>query len=69
MNPDKIFDAFFTTKKEGLGIGLSLCRSIIDSHGGHLWFTAAQPVGSTFHFTLPAHLINKRAPRRRRPRG
>jgi len=53
-NPDKVFDAFFTTKKDGVGIGLSLCRSIIDSHGGHVWFTAPQPTGTTFHFTLPA---------------
>lgn len=68
MNPDKIFDAFFTTKKEGLGIGLSLCRSIIDSHDGHLWFTAAQPVGSTFHFTLPVHATNKQAQRPRKSR-
>lgn len=52
-NPDKIFDAFFTTKKEGLGIGLSLCRSIIDSHGGSLWVTQSASGGAKFHFTLP----------------
>lgn len=52
-NPEKIFDAFFTTKKEGLGIGLSLCRSIIDSHEGHLWTTAGSRNGAVFHFSLP----------------
>ncbi|NTV11854.1 MAG: PAS domain-containing protein [Zoogloea sp.] len=52
-NPDRIFDAFFTTKKEGLGIGLSLCRSIIDSHGGHLWATRGAAGGAKFHFSLP----------------
>lgn len=52
-NPDKLFEAFFSTKKDGLGVGLALCRSIIDSHGGHVWCTAAQPKGTIFHFTLP----------------
>ena len=52
-NPDRMFDAFYTTKKEGLGIGLSLCRSIIDSHGGHLWATRATGGGAKFHFSLP----------------
>ncbi len=52
-NPDRIFDAFFTTKKEGLGIGLSLCRSIVDSHDGHLWATRATGGGAKFHFSLP----------------
>jgi two-component system, LuxR family, sensor kinase FixL len=52
-NPDKLFEAFFSTKKGGLGVGLALCRSIVDSHGGHVWCTAAHPTGTTFHFTLP----------------
>lgn len=52
-NPDRLFDAFFTTKKEGLGIGLSLCRSIVDSHGGHLWATDGASGGAKFHFSLP----------------
>jgi len=52
-NPDRLFDAFFTTKKEGLGIGLSLCRSIVDSHGGHLWATRGSNGGAKFHFSLP----------------
>ena len=46
--------AFNTTKPGGLGMGLSICRTIIEAHGGRLWATAAQPQGATFQFTLPA---------------
>jgi signal transduction histidine kinase len=51
---ERIFGAFYTTKPGGLGMGLSICRSIIEAHGGRLWATAAQPQGATFQFTLPA---------------
>ncbi len=51
---ERIFDAFNTTKPGGLGMGLSICRTIIEAHGGRLWATAAQPQGATFQFTLPA---------------
>jgi C4-dicarboxylate-specific signal transduction histidine kinase len=51
---ERIFEAFYTTKPGGLGMGLSICRSIIEAHGGRLWATAAQPRGATFQFTLPA---------------
>jgi C4-dicarboxylate-specific signal transduction histidine kinase len=51
---DKAFDPFFTTKANGLGLGLSLCRSIIQTHGGELWASAAIGNGAIFHFTLPA---------------
>jgi PAS domain S-box-containing protein len=51
--PERIFDAFNTTKPGGLGMGLSICRTIIEAHGGRLWATAAQPQGAIFQFTLP----------------
>jgi signal transduction histidine kinase/ligand-binding sensor domain-containing protein len=50
---DKIFDAFFTTKTHGTGMGLGISRSIIESNGGHLWATDNSPRGATFYFTLP----------------
>jgi signal transduction histidine kinase len=50
---DRIFDAFFTTKLEGMGMGLSICRSIVEAHGGRLWASPNQPYGSIFHFTMP----------------
>jgi PAS domain S-box-containing protein len=53
-NVDRIFDAFFTTKSQGMGMGLSICRSIVESHGGRLWTSARRPHGSIFYVTLPS---------------
>jgi signal transduction histidine kinase len=50
---ERVFETFYTTKSSGLGMGLSICRSIIDSHGGRLWAEANEPRGTTFQFTLP----------------
>jgi PAS domain S-box-containing protein len=52
-NLDRVFDTFYTTKSSGTGMGLSICRSIIDAHGGKLWAEANQPRGAAFQFTLP----------------
>ena len=51
---DRVFDAFYTTKSNGVGMGLSICRSIIDAHGGRLWASANVPRGAIFQFTLPS---------------
>ncbi len=51
---DAVFEAFFTTKPQGTGMGLSISRSIIESHGGRLWATSGTGRGATFHFSLPA---------------
>jgi len=50
---DRVFDAFFTTKPNGMGLGLAICRSIVEAHGGRLWASAAIPHGSIFNVVLP----------------
>jgi PAS domain S-box-containing protein len=57
IHPDhfeRVFNSFYTTKPSGTGMGLSICRSIIDAHGGRLWAEANEPRGTIFQFTLPA---------------
>ncbi|WP_038957376.1 ATP-binding protein, partial [Bradyrhizobium japonicum] len=49
----RLFEPFYTTKSGGLGVGLSICRSIIVAHGGRLWATANEPRGAVFQFTVP----------------
>jgi signal transduction histidine kinase len=50
---ERVFDAFYTTKSSGVGMGLSICRSIINAHGGRLWAEPNEPRGAVFQFTLP----------------
>jgi PAS domain S-box-containing protein len=54
-NTERLFEPFYTTKTTGLGMGLSICRSIIDAHGGRLWASANVPRGAIFQFTVPVH--------------
>ena len=53
QHAERVFESFYTTKPEGLGIGLSISRSIVEAHGGRLWATPNEPNGAVFRFSLP----------------
>ena len=58
---EQIFNAFFTSKSQGMGMGLPISRSIIESHGGRLWATSKPGLGATFQFTLPVEATARAA--------
>jgi len=58
---DQLFEAFYTTKPQGLGLGLAISRRIIEAHGGRLWASANNDHGATFQFTLPTAEGNPQA--------
>jgi PAS domain S-box-containing protein len=57
---DRIFDPFFTTKPEGTGMGLAICRSVVEAHDGRIWASPGAPHGAVFQFTLPARAVSPR---------
>jgi signal transduction histidine kinase len=60
-NFDKIFAPLFTTKKHGMGMGLSICHAIIENHGGRIWASPGVPRGTIFQFELPTNIEKDRA--------
>jgi len=64
---ERVFETFYTTKAEGMGMGLAICRSIVEAHGGRLWAENREPSGARFVFTLPAAVDDPRQPAARYP--
>lgn len=56
----QLFEAFSSTKEEGMGLGLSICRTIVEAHGGRIWTTPGSDGGTIFHFTLPSAELDDR---------
>jgi C4-dicarboxylate-specific signal transduction histidine kinase len=54
---ERLFETFYTTKPSGLGMGLPICRTIVEAHGGRLWATANAPRGAVFQFTVPSRSL------------
>ena len=52
-NAERVFEPFYTTKPQGMGMGLAICRSIIEAHGGRMWASANEPRGAVFQFIMP----------------
>jgi len=61
-DPERLFEPFYSTKSEGLGMGLNICRTIIESHHGRLWATANPDGGTIFRFTLPCAVSDAPSP-------
>jgi signal transduction histidine kinase len=68
-NADRIFESFFTTKPNGMGMGLSICQSIVEAHGGRFWASPNKPHGAIFQFTLPADGSDPTASEQAAPSG
>jgi PAS domain S-box-containing protein len=64
---ERLFETFYTTKASGMGMGLTICRSIIEAHGGRLWASTNEPRGAVFHFTLPVGRDEVVRPEHHRP--